>query len=196
MKKLIGITLLLAMCGLVHAQQQKQNNKPQEQSKVTREYDEQGNLIRFDSSYVRSWSSDTTFNGMDFEQLQQELDRMFGGGFPGDSAFQFGEPFPGGIDQFFHDFGFEPNDSTHAVPGFRQAFPDLEQMHRQMMMRFQQFFGGDSLQSPFGPPGQMPFLSDPKEFQKFQEELKKEFEQLNDPQQNPPKPKGSASIFN
>ncbi|MBL7969251.1 MAG: hypothetical protein JNK09_19770 [Prolixibacteraceae bacterium] len=49
-------------------------SQPKEDIKVTREYDEQGNLIRFDSTYTYNWSSDTTLlNSM----VPPDLDQIF-----------------------------------------------------------------------------------------------------------------------
>ncbi|HAQ21545.1 MAG TPA: hypothetical protein DCR40_20290 [Prolixibacteraceae bacterium] len=61
-------------------------NSPKEDFKVNREYDEQGNLIRFDSTYTYSWSSDSTLqNSLSFK----DFDNLFGDNFSffNDSAF-------------------------------------------------------------------------------------------------------------
>ena len=78
----------------------KKQNQPQENSKVTKEYDEKGNLIKFDSLYTYSWSGgDTTmlksFSPKDFPE-------MFGDdfGFFSDSTFK-DHPFSGDFDQLF-----------------------------------------------------------------------------------------------
>ncbi len=41
---------------------QKLNNNPDEQTIVNKKYDENGNLIQYDSTYVHQWSSDSTQN--------------------------------------------------------------------------------------------------------------------------------------
>jgi hypothetical protein len=46
--------------GAMSQNSNKKQNLPQEKSKVTREYDEKGNLIKFDSVYSYSYSSDST----------------------------------------------------------------------------------------------------------------------------------------
>lgn len=49
-------------------------NQPKEDIKVNREYDEQGNLIRFDSTYTYNWSGDTILmNSM----VPPDLDQIF-----------------------------------------------------------------------------------------------------------------------
>ena len=63
MKRYLTIITLL-MCTLASTQAQQTDRKsksPKEDIKVNREYDENGNLIRFDSLYSYSWSGDTTF---------------------------------------------------------------------------------------------------------------------------------------
>jgi len=63
MKRYLTIIPLL-MCTLASTQAQQTDRKsksPKEDIKVNREYDENGNLIRFDSLYSYSWSGDTTF---------------------------------------------------------------------------------------------------------------------------------------
>lgn len=93
---------------------------PDEKSIVNKKYDENGNLIQYDSTYVQSWSSDSTFN------------------FPLDGSISFGEGFPD-MDQFFRDFFGDsmqfrnnfPENFFHSpfqdeefFKQFGQAFPD------------------------------------------------------------------------
>lgn len=78
----------------------KKQNQPQENSKVTKEYDEKGNLIKFDSLYTYSWSGgDTTllksFSPKDFPDMFGEDFRFFA-----DSTFK-GHPFFDDFDQLF-----------------------------------------------------------------------------------------------
>lgn len=57
-------------------------NQPKEDIKVNREYDEQGNLIRFDSTYTYNWSGDTTFlnskGRTDLDQIFKDHFNFFG----------------------------------------------------------------------------------------------------------------------
>jgi len=95
--------LFLNLCliaSLLAQNSDKKQNQPKENSKVTREYDEKGNLIKFDSLYTYSWSGgDTTmlksFSPKDFPD-------MFGNdfGFFQDSTFK-GHPFMDDFDQLF-----------------------------------------------------------------------------------------------
>lgn len=74
-------------------------SQPKEDIKVTREYDEQGNLIRFDSTYTYNWSSDTTLlNSMG----PMDLDKIFKDHFSSFGDTNFFEDFD---QQFFSFFG-------------------------------------------------------------------------------------------
>jgi hypothetical protein len=110
----------------------KKQNLPKENSKVTKEYDEKGNLIKFDSLYTYSWSGgDTTllksFSPKDFPNMFGEDFGFFsdstskGNSFFDDFDQLFAQPFNGVRDSMltkrfeqFHDFrNFDfPNDST------------------------------------------------------------------------------------
>ena len=93
---------LIIICLFTNALAQntdKKQNMPRENSKVTKEYDEKGNLTKFDSVYTYSWSGDTT---MMKSISPDELSKMFGGnfGFFADSTFK-GNSFFGDFDQMF-----------------------------------------------------------------------------------------------
>lgn len=187
MKKLIPFVMLLLVAVMAQAQQKEKSTQPNEQSKVTREYDESGNLIRFDSTYVKSWSSDSsmTMSPKDIEQLQKQMEDMFKGAFGDESDGFFGDPFPGSAKDFFNQFGQQLGDSTGAMPGFQNAFPELEEMNKRMMQHFSQFFQSDSAQIQYDTiPRDMPFdfFGDPKELEKIQKEFEKHFEQFRQQQ--------------
>lgn len=143
----IYLAILIFTAVQVEAQEQKRNQNPDEQITVNKKYDENGNLIQFDSTYVRRWSSDTT---MQFA-------------FP-DHDFFAGKGFPD-IDQFLHDFmsdsilgfqhGVTPFNRDEFFKPFRQTFPDSMLQNfsfRQDSLYFD--FPMDSL--PYLPPGFMP----------------------------------------
>jgi len=181
MKRFVFLVILFLAFVVVQAQSQKSTAQPNEQSKVTREYDDNGNLIRFDSTYVKSWSSDSTLNRADIDQLQKQMEEMFGGSFGEDSGSFIGGPFPGSEKEFFKQFEQQFGDSTGELPGFQNSFHDFEELHEQMMQRFGQFFRNDSVQFQNDTvPGQMhfDFFGDPKEFERIQKEFEKHFEQL------------------
>jgi hypothetical protein len=122
----IGLTI-----NILAQNKTKKQNLPQENSKVTKEYDEKGNLIKFDSLYTYSWSGgDTTllksFSPKDFPDMFGEDFGFFpDSSFKGHSFFDdfdqlFAQPFNGVRDSMltkrlerFHDYrNFDfPNDS-------------------------------------------------------------------------------------
>jgi hypothetical protein len=84
--------------GLSQTKDQKPKS-PKEDIKVNREYDEQGNLIRFDSTYTYNWSGDTTLiNG----KIPGNMDRFFTDHFKffGDSS-ALDDSFFGDFNQLF-----------------------------------------------------------------------------------------------
>lgn len=72
---------------------QKPKNSPKEDIKVNREYDEKGNLIKFDSTYSYSFSSDTTLKDFNFKDFPDPFGMNFN--FFNDSDFN---------QSFFKDF--------------------------------------------------------------------------------------------
>jgi len=114
MKQYLFILLLLSTAFLQAAAQ---DNKPEEKTVVNKEFDEKGNLIRYDSTFVWSWSGDSAF------QFEFPVNSFFSGnGFPGfdesilDSAFsnQFNN----------HLFNFEPFQNDDFFSHFQQQFGD------------------------------------------------------------------------
>ena len=105
---LISFLNLCLIVSLLAQSTDKNQNLPKENSKVTREYDEKGNLIRFDSVYSYSYSSDSTlmkdFSSKDFPDL-------FGNNFSffSDSTFS-GNSFFEEFDKMFVD-PFSPFDA-------------------------------------------------------------------------------------
>ena len=59
MKKLIFLgAIVFVTVHSVFAQQQKEQKSPDEQIIVNKNYDEQGNLIEYDSTYFHKWTTD------------------------------------------------------------------------------------------------------------------------------------------
>lgn len=100
--KLFIAFLFMTMCLMLNSVAQETDKKaitPKENSKVTREYDENGNLIRFDSVYTYSWSGDTTLlPSLSPENFPDPFGNYFR--FSPDSALA-GNPFFDGFEQFF-----------------------------------------------------------------------------------------------
>lgn len=114
MKKLATL-LIFIFCGSVQIWAQK--NTPDEKSIVKKEYDENGNLIQYDSTYVWSWNSDSTLN------------------FSFDDNFEFGKEFPDifgdfNSDSIFEKFGFSnkerflPFENDDFFGQFQSSIPD------------------------------------------------------------------------
>ncbi|TNF43215.1 MAG: hypothetical protein EP310_04820 [Bacteroidetes bacterium] len=139
-------------------QAQNQKTLPEEKSIVNKEFDENGNLLRYDSTYVWQWNSDSTFNF------------SFGDKWP------FGQKFPGMFEEFFNDSVFEKfglfNDPSFQPFGnddffgqFGHSFPGFP-------------FENDSVfQYHFGQPFQDDFGM--KEFEELQKQLQEKFNQHN-----------------
>lgn len=114
MRSLITISVII-FCASTPILAQK--NAPQEKSTVNKEFDENGNLIQYDSTYVWHWNSDSTIN------------------FPMDKNFVFGNQFPGffgdiDADSILLRFGFTdkkmltPFDDADFFRHFQHAIPD------------------------------------------------------------------------
>ena len=111
MKKFVIISVLcIAGVLQLNAQDQKQKKDPDEQITVNKKYDENGNLIQYDSTYVHQWSSDSTMN------------------------FSFGNAYPNLMDHSYIDsmmqqfglssnFGFSPLNDYDFCEQFNQMFP-------------------------------------------------------------------------
>lgn len=150
MKK-IGIVLFLVLSVLfAGAQKPDKQANPDEQSIVHKEYDENGKLIHFDSTYVHSWSNvDSTFNpdfaapnGFNFDEFFHDFlsdSSLNGFNFP--HHFDFS---PFNDDEFFNQFKHSFNDSLffkHFAPdssgnisSFR--FPDLQEFEKKLQEHF------------------------------------------------------------
>jgi hypothetical protein len=130
MKTIVSLTLaLLLICPAIFAQEKEEKTQnPGEKITVNKEYDDQGNLIRFDSTYVFEWHGDTmmafpnggnfTFTPNGFPDMDNFMNHFFG-----DSVFN--SPFGGNWNQEFmrrheemmKNFGF-PFDEN----GFMDSF--------------------------------------------------------------------------
>lgn len=120
MKKIVlFFAAVFAILNTANAQKRAEKSRqPDEEIIVNKEFDQQGNLLRYDSSYSFQWFSDTTFTFPDFGGWEDVFNRRspFQEFFFSDSILQ-GMP-------FFRDF---PNrffsDEGQPSP-FRFGFPD------------------------------------------------------------------------
>jgi hypothetical protein len=135
-----------------------QKNTPEEKSIVNKEFDENGNLIQYDSTFVWQWNSDSTFN------------------FSFGDKFNFGKDFPGMFGEFFNDsifgqfgLGKEP---------FFQPFGDDD-----FFRRFEHSFPGFPFERDsafnFGFGNTEPFNFDFKELEDLQKQLQEKFNHQN-----------------
>ncbi|MCF8371167.1 MAG: hypothetical protein K9H64_06080 [Bacteroidales bacterium] len=148
--------------------QPQQPNEPKEDIKVNREYDENGNMIRYDSTYTWSWSSngenesipDSMFqfnNGFgnfsifDMDSLFQQFNTMMPGTMFPDSMF-FNDPFFQGVDPFGN---FGPDIHSLFDDHFQQFFnhpffnqPGNNQNYNQWMDQYKQQMDSIKLSQP------------------------------------------------
>ena len=180
---------------------EKKKNSPDEQVTVKREYDENGNLIRFDSLRVYKWSSDSGFQFPFDEGWEDFFGKDLFSSRPGhsllnDSAFSFSfpfEPFPFGLpgqEDFLNDFGFSGdsaltkrfffhNDTSlfigpHSSQMLPPGFivPDMEEMMKHFDKQFRSF----SLPDFFGSPDELypsRRFNDPKQQEEWEKMMKK-----------------------
>lgn len=186
--------LLLAVCVLflitIVAQNpksdkgQKPKNSPKEDIRVNREYDEKGNLIKFDSTYSYSFSSDTTFKDFDFKDFGDPFGMNFN--FFNDSAFN--QSFFKDFDSFFfNDFGQNP-DSLESRLNRMQNFHFRNDSTVHSMQDLDEFFKqfdkfkGDSTST--GNPFFHEFNFDTKSMLEMMEQLQKQMQSGQPGQQN------------
>ena len=179
-----SLTMLLLAITVVFLHTYGQKNTPDEQTIVNKEYDEDGNLIAFDSTYIHKWS-DTTFNfhGNDFfagnfEDLENYM-KEFMDNFEVPNHFSFPQfdneeffkhfehSFPDSV--FMHDFNFEP-DSMLLQHNF--AIPDLKDLQKQMEEHFKDF------KLPEPPYGKELTDEQEKELKELMKKHQKEMEEL------------------
>ncbi len=193
MKKLglITIGFVLFSWQLFAQDTRKKEKDPDEKITVNKKYDENGNLIQFDSTYVHTWSSDSTMNfsfpdddffaGNGFPDLNE-----FFKNFMGDSAMA-GFNFPGHFgnmpfddEEFFRQFQGQLPDSAmqqfyFSNPGnIPQGFdtPDFEELEKQLNEQLQKFPLHNSQKPQFKNEEQQ------KQWQELMEKHQKEIEEL------------------
>ena len=159
MKNLI-LVLLVLTAGFLSANAQQKQTKPEEKSIVNKEFDENGNLIKYDSTFVWSWSGDSAF------QFEFPMNDFFAGkDFPG-----FGEMFSDSVfaNQFNHPFfNFEQFENDEFFGQFKHQLPDSA------FSQHFDFFGDSAFVFPFN--FENGFEND--FFSKDFEQLHKEFQQ-------------------
>ncbi len=142
MKKYISILMVFLLCGSCSGQSNNIDRKksisaskqPEGTWKVDKEFDENGNLIRYDSIY--SWSSDKKFDNLSIKEKDSILKSMESSFFNGFSYLQ---------NQGFEDL-FTPDSlfSKHFFSDdffksdFGNDFRDIEKIREKMMLKQKQ----------------------------------------------------------
>ena len=190
MKRFILIPFLaigLILNSLAQKPTQK-TNSPKEEVKVNREYDEKGNLIKFDSLHSYSWSSDTTllksFSPKDFsDQFGDQFNFFSDSTLQGKSFFDdfdnlLAQPYSKeqdsllmkkfGLNPHFHNFRLNTDSLAMNLKDFNEFFnfPDNK---------------NDSLSSRS--PHKLPLYSQPKLMDEMMKMLQQQMEQMQEYQQ-------------
>lgn len=145
MKKIVFIAFLCVSCLFqLQAQDVTKKGEPDEQITVNKQYDENGNLTQYDSTYVHQWSTDSTFNfpfnehfafGGNMEELLHRFmgdSAMANFGFPSDFFFSpFDDDF---MNPMMTDSVFAQYFNTHSdsLFNFHQMFPDMQAIQKQL----------------------------------------------------------------
>jgi hypothetical protein len=141
MKKIFGFVFFLCLTFGLFAQDKKKEKSPDEQIIVKKEFDERGNMTRFDSTYIHKWSSDSVFkfgfpkndffSSREFGDLNNFMRKFFN-----DSVFSFPRPFFNDSTHVFNrwyfnnppDFGF---DRPPVFPDDLNDFQEFENPEQQ-----------------------------------------------------------------
>lgn len=172
MKRLL-IILVIFFVAFAQASSQDKSKKenPDEQTIVNKEYDENGNLIGYDSTYVHQWSSDSSFQspflggdifaGKDFPDINEFFEGFFGDSamhnfsFPNDDQFPhfdneellklFGHSFP---DSLFNNKFSLDNDSSFNFNG-NFEIPNIDELRKRIQGQFKtQHFQSPEFKNP------------------------------------------------
>lgn len=102
MKSLFSFAVFLCFTAGAFAQSVSPDQQPQEHSNVTKEYDENGNITRYDSTYVKAWSSGDSIDSAGFEEMRKHMQEMM-------QRFNdniIPNDFPDSLNSKFNDFDF------------------------------------------------------------------------------------------
>jgi hypothetical protein len=116
---------------------QGKNNEPDVQINVQRELDNNGNVVRYDSAYTWTWSSDGT-QGMQRNFLNDSINLKFQNQLDGNNVFN---------DPFFNSFGFSKDSLSTNMFG-NSNFDALQKQMIELMQRQQQMMNEMFNQSP------------------------------------------------
>ena len=184
------LSILTIFAGYANGQNEKELENPDEQIIVNKEYDEDGNLIAFDSTYVHQWSSDTLQhlfgNDLFAGNMIPDIEKLMES-FTGDSAFhRFSFPDPFFDENLFKRFEHSLPDSAFirdysfqmdSLP-FRNEFimPDMKELQKQMEEHFRSFgFPGPGMKEELTHKRKKELDELMKKHQKEMEELRKKW---------------------
>ncbi len=183
MKKLLLFMILVFAAYMSFSQEKSEDFLPDEHVMVNKEYDDKGNLILYDSTYVRRWSSNSTLNPVDIEAILRGIDGFWGSGLSDLSRdtstvnvnpfFDFDKLFSGMDNNFYDSFFGEFSDSIMGSLHEKES-SYLEYYREKMMNSFDLFFKGDTLAPEFL--RESPFISK-GDMELFFQEFDKNFQQ-------------------
>ena len=132
MKKIMLVMPALLLLNSCQAQTKEKNSSPEsKQPKVSidvkRETDERGNVIRYDSTYTWSYSSDGTQSDVSVDSVMAAFRKQFDSAFPDFFRNSFGNPVWG--DSMFHRDFLRPD---YFKRKWETDFFNMEQMMRSM----------------------------------------------------------------
>ena len=162
MKKLVTVLLLIVAWTLnLNAQEKQKSKDPDEQIIVNKKFDEDGNIIQYDSTYIHQWSSDSTMNF------------SFGNGFPNRMDYSL-------IDSMLQQFGFQENFGMSPF-GDEDLFEQFSHMFSGSPFMDQFDLQNDSsLQLKNGPNFQIPDFFNSPDYDQWQKQIEQQLEQLNE----------------
>jgi len=155
------------------------SNTPKEDIKVNREFDEHGNLIRFDSTYTYNWLGDTTLN-------EGAFPKNFGHIFNGEFKHFNDSSFLNHFDQTFSGFIGIKSDSSLMKKFGREHFHFFNFDEDTLVHNFNQFddyFGQLNLEKPDSIPfksGKIPFQAKEPSMQEIMKMMQRQMQEMED----------------
>ncbi|WP_281987017.1 hypothetical protein [Aquimarina aggregata] len=116
-KIIVLVFFITAVSNMIYSQDEKDNNQPDERIEVNKEYNEQGNLIRYDSIYSYS-SSNSNIN-------RKQMDSIFKNFFPNQNSSFFGNPFGNNESEFPDNFMNIDSILNQRIQHQRSLFDDF-----------------------------------------------------------------------
>ena len=150
----IAIVAVLFSCTTMAQSKEEKKKNPKKEIRVNKQYDEQGNLIRYDSTFVYTWSSDTSRahrldslprNLQQLEQWQLQMKQFMRQSFANDSLIKRLIP----QSQWPNDFFFNTPDNEKFFRDFQKMMEDHMKSREEYFNKMRQHM--DSLHMRFHP---------------------------------------------